>query len=129
MPSEASSVFSDFRNARTSMSIALSIGASRPSSTASMMSRVAIGGAAGGPARARRPGATGAPCAVLAGARLRLVGGPAFLGQPVDEAEGQAFRSRHLRAEDEELERLGAADEARQALRAAEARGAAQGTR
>src|SRR6266849_1974424 len=44
MPSEASSVLSDLRNARISMSIALSIGASRPSSTASMMSRVAIGG-------------------------------------------------------------------------------------
>src|SRR5437867_12580338 len=44
MPSEASSVLSVLRNARTSMSIALSIGASSPSSTASMMSRVAIGG-------------------------------------------------------------------------------------
>src|SRR5262245_21499949 len=44
MPSEASSVLRVFRNARTSMSIALSIGASSPSSTASMMSRVAIGG-------------------------------------------------------------------------------------
>src|SRR5213593_660844 len=44
MPSAASSVLSDLRNARISMSIALSIGASRPSSTASMMSRVAIGG-------------------------------------------------------------------------------------
>src|SRR2546429_844453 len=44
IPSEASSVLSVLRNARTSMSIALSIGASSPSSTASMMSRVAIGG-------------------------------------------------------------------------------------
>src|SRR5437899_1954565 len=44
MPSEASSVLSDLRNARTSTSVALSIGASSPSSTASMMSRVAIGG-------------------------------------------------------------------------------------
>src|SRR5215468_8778164 len=44
IPSEASSVLRVLRNARTSMSIALSIGASSPSSTASMMSRVAIGG-------------------------------------------------------------------------------------
>src|SRR3989449_9842915 len=44
MPSEASSVLSDFRNARISMSIAFSVGASSPSSTASMISRVAIGG-------------------------------------------------------------------------------------
>src|SRR4029077_6767245 len=44
MPSEASSVLRVFRKARTSMSMALSIGASSPSSTASMMRRVAIGG-------------------------------------------------------------------------------------
>src|SRR5881296_52485 len=44
LPSEASSLLRVLRNARTSMSIALSIGASSPSSTASMMSLVAIGG-------------------------------------------------------------------------------------
>ncbi len=44
MPSEASSVLSVFKNARTSISLALSMGASSPSSTASMIRRVAIGG-------------------------------------------------------------------------------------
>src|SRR5262245_60754942 len=52
----------------------------------------------------------------LARQRLRVVEGLAFLCQPVDETKGQALRARHLRAEDEKLESLGAADEARQAL-------------
>src|SRR5256885_2508936 len=47
IPSEASSVLSAFKNARTSISLALSIGASSPSSTTSMIRRVAIGGAMG----------------------------------------------------------------------------------
>ena len=78
MPSAASSVRSDLRNARTSMSIALSIGASSPSSTASMMSRVATGGR-------------------LASWRASALASSSVspsLREPVDEAEGQALRAR-----------------------------------
>src|SRR5882724_1242539 len=46
----------------------------------------------------------------------------AFLREPVGEAERQTLRGRHLRAEDQKLEGLRPADEARQPLRTAETR-------
>src|SRR5262245_56551751 len=67
-------------------------------------------------------GRDGRPLGDLARQRLRVVEGLTFLREPVDEAERQAFRRRYLRPHDEELERLGTADQARQTLRAAEAR-------
>src|SRR5437660_442225 len=54
--------------------------------------------------------------------RLRLVERLAFPREPIGEPERQALGGRHLRAQDQELEGLGPADQARQALRAAEAR-------
>src|SRR2546422_9316682 len=58
--------------------------------------------------------------------RLRLVERLAFLRESVGEAERQALRRRYLRAQDQDLERLGPADQARHPLRAAEARRDAQ---
>src|SRR5262249_6622561 len=61
------------------------------------------------------------PLADLPGQRTGVVQRLALLAQPVHQPEGQTFGGRDLRAQDHELERLGAADEPRHALSAAKA--------